>query len=214
MCEYLIGIGASPRDVAAHLEHCDLPALVPDTYRQARDEAGWIWLLAEARRWAELAGGDEDDVVALAELEQQLGLTHAAEGRLRELSGTDVERLLGRIAFETGRPAEAIEHLLAAERAGADGAGIEWPLTMALSTSAGSATRGERAEALLAADDPWVRVDALANLGVVEVRDGRLDRAAEALEAARSSAADLGDALRLAHVTGDLAGVAVLLRAG
>jgi tetratricopeptide (TPR) repeat protein len=208
VCGYLIGIGASPRDVAAHLEHCDLPALVPDTYRRARDEAAGLWLLAEARRWAELAlaRGDEDDAVALAELEQQLGLTDAAEGRLRELSGPDVERLLGRIAFETGRPAEAVEHLLAAERAGAEGAGIEWPLTMALCDLGRFGDARDRAEALLVADDPWVRLDALANLGVVEARDGRLDRAAEALEAARPLAADLGDTLRLAHVTGDLAG--------
>ena len=48
VCRYLLGIGASPRDVAAHLEHCEIPGLQPDTYRAARDEAAALWALREA----------------------------------------------------------------------------------------------------------------------------------------------------------------------
>ena len=64
-----------------------------------------------------------------------------------------------------------------------------------------------RAEAQLATDDPELRLDALANLGAIEARDGEFERAATVLEEARALAAELGDELRLAIVTCDLAGV-------
>ena len=95
----------------------------------------------------------------------------------------------------------------AAERAGSSGADIEWPMVMALCDLGRFGEARARTEAALATDDPGLRLDALANLGVVEARDGNLERAAAALEEARDLAAELGHTLRLAIVTGDLAGV-------
>ena len=207
VCRYLVNMGEPARDVAAHLEHCDLPELEPGVYRSARDEARSAWLLKEAHHWAELALTERADLLALAELEQQLGRYGDAEERLRGLDDEDAERLLGRIAFETGRPAEAVEHLQAAERAGLSGADIEWPMVMALCDLGRFGEARARTEAALATDDPGRRLDALANLGVVEARDGDLERAAAALEEARALAAELGHTLRLAIVTSDLAGV-------
>jgi class 3 adenylate cyclase/tetratricopeptide (TPR) repeat protein len=212
VCRYLLAVGAPARDVASHLEHCEIPELAQDTYRRARDEAATLWALREAHHWAELAiaGGDAKDLVALAALEQQLGRHAEAEERLRGLDGPDAARLLGRIAFETGRPAEAVEHLEEAERLGAAGAGIEWPLTMALCDLGRFADARARAEAQLVTDDPELRLDALANLGAVEALDGNVDRAAAVLQEGRVLAAELGDELRRAHVTSDLAGVTYL----
>ena len=105
VCRYLVDTGAPARDVAAHLEHCDLPEFEPGIYRSARDEARSAWLLKEAHHWAELALTEQADLFALAELEQQLGRYDDAEERLRGLEDAEAERLLGRIAFETGRPA-------------------------------------------------------------------------------------------------------------
>jgi tetratricopeptide (TPR) repeat protein len=67
----------------------------------------------------------------------------------------------------------------------------------------------DRASKQLAAarpDEPQARLDALANLGAVVLREGDLELAAEVLEQARDLAQSLGDVMRLAHVTGDLAG--------
>ena len=108
VCRYLVDTGAPARDVAAHLEHCDLPEFEPGIYRSARDEARSAWLLKEAHHWAELALTERADLFALAELEQQLGRYDDAEERLRGLDDAEAERLLGRIAFETGRPADAL----------------------------------------------------------------------------------------------------------
>ena len=141
----------------------------------------------EAHHWAELALTERADLLALAELEQQLGRYDDAEERLRGLEDAEAERLLGRIAFETGRPAEAVEHLQAAERAGASGADIEWPMVMALCDLGRFGEARARTEAALATEDRGLRLDALANLGVVEARDGDLERAAAALEEARGA---------------------------
>jgi tetratricopeptide (TPR) repeat protein len=51
-----------------------------------------------------------------------------------------------------------------------------------------------------------LRLDALANLGAVLLHEGDVERADEVLEQARTLAQSLGDVMRLAHVTGDLAG--------
>jgi len=85
---HLVGLGASAREVARHLEHCHLADLELDWYRRARAEAWVTWALAEARHWGELAvsaGGDQADQIALAEIEQQLGDSHRARGRLSAL---------------------------------------------------------------------------------------------------------------------------------
>jgi tetratricopeptide (TPR) repeat protein len=218
VCSYLVDVGASAREVARHLEHCSLPDLELAGYRGARTEAWSTSALVEARHWGELAlsaGGGPEDLVALAEIEQQLGECELAAERLATLGpdaalqGT-VERLLGRIAFETGRLDDAIEHLERAEQAGERGAPVSWPLTMALCDLGQFDKAQERAtEQLRAAghDDRQLRLDALANLGVVAVRKGDLPAAAAAIEEARKLAAELGDLVRLAHVTGDLAGV-------
>jgi tetratricopeptide (TPR) repeat protein len=148
------------------------------------------------------------DALALAELEQQLGdLSDAAE-RLTGLDGPAAEQLRGRIALETGRPADAVTHLLRAEQLGASGAGVTWPLTMALCEVARFGEAADRAIRQLAAagDDRPTRLDALANLAVIDARQGQFAESAARLEEARALAAELGDAMRLATVTGDLAG--------
>jgi class 3 adenylate cyclase/tetratricopeptide (TPR) repeat protein len=217
---YLIGSGASAREISRHLEQCRLPDIEGRWYRDARTEAASTWALGEARHWANLAAARSNptdtptDILALAELEQQLGeyapaKTHlAALEACPEVAGT-VERLLGRIAFETGRPKEAVEHLTRAEDSGERGAAVSWPLTMALCDLGRFDQARARAAAQLrtAGDaDPRGRLDALANLGVVAFREGDLVEASAVLEEARDIALELGDLLRLAHVIGDLAG--------
>ena len=214
VCRYLVGAGAPASEVARQLEHCDLPDLERHWYRAARLEAVARWALEDARHWGELAlraaAADvaSADALALAELEQQLGEHARAAARLEGLEGPDVERLLGRIAFETGHPATAVDHLERAERGGARGPAVSWPLTMALCELGRFEDARQRAEVQLAAaqGDPQMRLDALANLGVVEFREGDMIRASHVLEEAQEIAAELGDVLRLAHVTGDLAG--------
>ena len=215
VCRHLIDTNASPREIAGQLEHCRIPEVELSSYRAARREASAAWALGEARHWAELAvavaRADESasDAIALAELEQQLGEHLLASQRLVGLTGPDAERLIGRIAFETGRPAEAVTHLERAERAGASGPGVTWPLTMALCELGryeDARSLSLRQLATAGSHDKPMRLDALANLGVVEFREGDIPRAAEILDEARTLAAELGDVLRLANVTGDLAG--------
>jgi class 3 adenylate cyclase/tetratricopeptide (TPR) repeat protein len=214
VCRYLVETDAPASEIARQLEHCDLPDLERLWYRAARQEAESRWALGDARHWAELAlrsaapGAAGADALALAELEQQLGEHAAAAARLAGLEGPDVERLLGRIAFETGDPVAAVEHLERAERDGARGPAVSWPLTMALCELGRFDDARERAEAQLAREEGGrqMRLDALANLGVVEFRQGDMSRASQVLEEAREIAAEVGDVLRLAHVTGDLAG--------
>lgn len=220
MALHLVGAGASAREIARHVEHCSLPDLEQRWYRRARDEAASIWSLREARHWAALTATGADrrhhaaDVLALAEVEQQLGDHAQAVGHLDLLDDPDrtvtrgAERLQGRIAFETGRLAEAIEHLEAAEDMGEQGAAVSWPLTMALCDLGRFDEARTRATAQLAAagDDATLRLDALANLGVVAFREGNLDEASAVLEEAQRIAAAQGDLIRLAHITGDLAG--------
>jgi tetratricopeptide (TPR) repeat protein len=214
---HLVAVGASAREVARHLEHCHLADLELDWYRSARAEAWVTWALVEARHWGELAvaaGGDQVDQIALAEIEQQLGDCDRARGRLSALVPDTalrgpVERLLGRIALETGRLDEAVTHLQRAEEAGEPPAAVSWPLTMALCELGRFDEARERTIAQLRAaghDDRPLRLDALANLGTIAARTGALDEAAQALEEARVLASELGDVLRLAIVTGDLAG--------
>jgi tetratricopeptide (TPR) repeat protein len=175
------------------------------------------WALLEARHWGELAiasGGDQVDQIALAEIEQQLGDYDRAGERLSALVPEPafhgpVERLLGRIALETGRLDDAVTHLERAEEAGEPPAAVSWPLTVALCELGRFDEARERTIAQLRAaghDDRRLRLDALANLGAIAARTGALDEAAEALEEARVLASELGDVLRLAIITGDLAG--------
>ena len=180
---------------------------MPGIYRAARDEAGAAWLLEEAHHWAELALTERADRSRWPSWSSSSAADDARSSGCAGSTDAEAERLLGRIAFETGRPAEAVEHLQAAERAGSKGADIEWPMVMALCDLGRFGEARARTEAALATDDPAVRLDALANLGVVEARDADLERAAAALEEARPLAAELGHTLRLAIVTGDLAGV-------
>ena len=183
-------------------------------------EAASTWALGEARHWAELAAVRSSptdvpaDTLALAELEQQLGeyalaSAHLAALRAYPAVAGSVERLLGRIAFETGRPKDAVDHLERAEDSGERGAAVSWPLTMALCDLGRFDEARARASAQLRAvgdADLRGRLDALANLGVVAFREGDLVEASAELEEARDIALELGDLLRLAHVTGDLAG--------
>ncbi len=214
VCRHLIATGASAREVAGHLQHGDLPELELTWYRAARREALAAWALHEARHWAGLALGaappadSSADAVALAELEQQLGDLGQAGERLVGLDGPAVEQLRGRIALETGRPADAVEHLQQAERLGADGSGVSWPLTMALCELGRFAEAAERAHRQLESSgtDGPTRLDALANLGVIDARRGDFAGSAARLEQASVLATELGDAMRLATVTGDLAG--------
>jgi class 3 adenylate cyclase/tetratricopeptide (TPR) repeat protein len=220
VARHLIGCGASAREIARHIEQCRLPDIEGRWYREARIEATSIWALGEARHWATLAAASSSstdpstETLALAELEQQLGEYASASGHLAALAGYpavagDVERLLGRIAFETGRPREAVEHLERAEDSGEHGAAVSWPLTMALCDLGRFDQARARASAQLrkAGDgDLRGRLDALANIGVVAYREGDLAEASAVLEEARDIALELGDLLRLAHVTGDLAG--------
>ncbi len=224
VCRYLITSDASAREIARHLEHGGPPELEGHWYREARREAWTMWALGEARHWAELVAALEDpieaavDQVALAELEQLVGEHDRATERLALLSdeprvAAGVERLLGRIAFENGRPGDAVEHLTRAEAAGEQGASVAWPLTMALCDLGRFDAARERATAQLAAagrDDRRMRLDALANLGAVVLWQGDLELAAAVLEEARQIAEELGDVMRLAYVTGDLAGVRFL----
>jgi class 3 adenylate cyclase/tetratricopeptide (TPR) repeat protein len=214
---HLVALGASGREVARHLEHCHLADLELDWYRRARVEAWATWALVEARHWGELAvaaGGDQADQIGLAEIEQQLGDSDRARERLSALvpdpafHGT-VERLLGRIALETGRLDDAVTHLERAEDAGEPPAAVSWPLTMALCELGRFDEARERTIVQLRAagnDDRRLRLDALANLGAIAARTGALEEAAQALEEARVLASELGDVLRLAIITGDLAG--------
>ena len=223
VCAHLVTTAASAREIARQLEFCSLPELEQRWYPRARDEATTTWALHEARHWAELVvGGDgpaaSADLLALAELEQQLGdhplaLQHLAEIRDDPAVQPRVESLSGRIAFETGHPAQAVEHLLRAEQGGDDGPTVSWPLTMALCDLG----RYDEARALATShleaatsDNRFARLDALANLGVVAVMQGQIDEAAVVLEEARALALELGDLMRLGHVTGDLAGVRFL----
>ena len=214
---HLVAVRASAREVAHHLEHCNLADLELDWYRRARAEAWVTWALVEARHWGELAvsaGGDQVDQIALAEIEQQLGDYDRARARLSELVSDaafrgPVERLLGRIAVETGQLDDAVSHLQRAEEAGEPPTVVSWPLTMALCELGRFDEARERTLGQLRAarhNDRQLRLDALANLGVIAARTGALDEAAQALEEARLLATDLGDVLRLATVTGDLAG--------
>jgi tetratricopeptide (TPR) repeat protein len=214
---HLVTMGASAREVARHLENCHLADLELDWYRRARAEAWVTWALVEARHWGELAvsaGGDQADQIALAEIEQQLGDSDRARARLSALVPDaafrgPTERLLGRIALETGRLDDAVTHLQRAENAGEPPAAVSWPLTMALCELGRFDEARERTMAQLRAaghDDRRLRLDALANLGTIAARTGALEEAAQALEEARLLASELGDGLRLAIVTGDLAG--------
>ena len=215
---HLVAVGASAREVARHLEHCHLADLELDWYRNARAEACVTWALVEARHWGELAvsaGGNQVDEIALAEIEQQLGESERARERLSALVPDaalrgPVERLLGRIALETGRLNDAVTHLERAQEAGEPPAAVSWPLTMALCELGRFDEARERTLAQLRSagpDDRQLRLDALANLGTIAARTGDLEEAAQALEEARALASELGDVLRLAIVTGDLAGV-------
>ena len=220
VARHLIGCGASAREIARHLEQCRLPEIEGRWYREARIEAASTWALGEARHWAELAAACSSstdaptDTLALAELEQQLGEYALASAHLATIEACpavagDVERLLGRIAFETGRPREAVEHLERAEDSGERGAAVSWPLTMALCDLGRFDQARARASVQLrtvGATDLRGRLDALANLGVVAFREGDLVEASAVLEEARDIALELGDLLRLAHVMGDLAG--------
>jgi tetratricopeptide (TPR) repeat protein len=213
----LVRAGASAREVARHLEHCHLADLEPGWYRSARAEAWGTWALAEARHWGELAvaaGGDQVDQIALAEIEQQLGESDRARERLSAIAPDaalrgPVERLLGRIALETGRLDDAVTHLRGAEEAGEPLEAVSWPLTVALCELGRFDEARERTIVQLQAaghDDRRLRLDALANLGAIAARTGDLEEAVRALEEARVLASDLGDVLRLAIITGDLAG--------
>jgi Flp pilus assembly protein TadD len=219
VCRHLIEHDAPAREIARHLEHCRMPDLEVGYLRQARGEAWAAWALVEARHWAELTiardgAGDAADQLVLAELEQQLGHPRDALARLARLPASTevagaVARLRGRIAFENGRPQEAVDELTRAEAAGAVDASVSWPLTLALSELGRFEEARERASRQLAAagpDEPRLRLDALANLGSVVLHQGDLETAADVLEQARRLAEDLGDVMRLAHVTGDLAG--------
>ena len=220
MALHLVGASASAREIARHVEQCSLPDLEQRWYRRAREEASSIGSLREARHWATLTTTRSDqrhraaDILALAEVEQQLGEYTQAIEHLELLDERDravtrgAERLQGRIAFETGRLSEAVDHLEAAEDMGEQGAAVSWPLTMALCDLGRFGEARTRASAQLAAagDDATLRLDALANLGVVAVREGNLDEASTVLEEAHRIAAAQGDLIRLAHVTGDLAG--------
>ena len=80
---------------------------------------------------------------------------------------------------------------------------------MALCELGRFAEAGERANRQLEAapvDSGATRLDALANLGVVYARQGDLERSTALLLKARELATELGDAMRLTIVTGDLAG--------
>ncbi len=220
MALHLVEASASAREIARHVEHASLPELEQRWYRRARDEASSMWSLREARHWATLTATRSDqrhhaaDILALADVEQQLGEYTQAVEHLELLDESDravtrgAERLQGRIAFETGRLSEAVEHLETAEDMGERGAAVSWPLTMALCDLGLFDQARARAAAQLAAagDDATLRLDALANLGVVAVREGNLDEASTVLEEAQRIAAAQGDLVRLAHVTGDLAG--------
>jgi tetratricopeptide (TPR) repeat protein len=150
----------------------------------------------------------------LAELEQQLGDYGAAIERLARIPDSPdvavgIARLRGRIALENGRPQEAADQLARAEVAGAIDGTASWPLTIALCELGRFDEARARASQQLAAagsDEPRLRLDALANLGAVLLHEGDVERADEVLEQARTLAQSLGDVMRLAHVTGDLAG--------
>ena len=158
------------------------------------------------------------DLVELAELEQQLGNHDAALrgfATVRDVPdlAARVERNLGLVAFETGRPADAVSHLQRAAASGESGPAVTWPLIMAL------CNLGRHAEARMLAQsqlegpgrgDPSVRLDALANLGTVAGMEGSLAEAEAHLREARLLATELGDVMRLANVVGDLAGVCFL----
>ena len=219
VCRHLIEQAAPAREVARHLEHCRVPDLEVGYLRRARGEAWAAWALVEARHWAELTiardgADDAADQLVLAELEQQLGHPREALARLARLRASAevagaVARLRGRIAFENGRPQEAVDELTRAEAAGAVDASVSWPLTLALSQLGRFEEARDRASRQLAAagmDEPRLRLDALANLGAVVLHQGDLETAADVLEQARTLARDIGDVMRLAHVTGDLAG--------
>ena len=184
-----------------------------------RSDAWSAWALDEARRWGELAvarDGPDDagDQLVLAELEQQLGHYGAALERLARIPDSPdvavgIARLRGRIALENGRPQEAADQLARAEVAGAIDGTVSWPLTIALCELGRFDEARARASQQLAAagsDEPRLRLDALANLGAVLLHEGDVERADEVLEQARTLAQSLGDVMRLAHVTGDLAG--------
>jgi tetratricopeptide (TPR) repeat protein len=219
VCRHLIEHDAPAREVARHLQHCRAPDVEVGYLRQARSDAWSAWALEEARRWGELAvarDGTDDaaDQLVLAELEQQLGDYGAALERLARIPDSPdvavgIARLRGRIALENGRPQEAADQLARAEVAGAIDGTVSWPLTIALCELGRFDEARARASQQLAAagsDEPRLRLDALANLGAVLLHEGDVERADEVLEQARTLAQSLGDLMRLAHVTGDLAG--------
>jgi class 3 adenylate cyclase/tetratricopeptide (TPR) repeat protein len=219
VCRHLIEHDAPAREVARHLQHCRAPDVEVGYLRQARSDAWSAWALEEARRWGELAvarDGTDDaaDQLVLAELEQQLGDYGAALERLARIPDSPdvavgIARLRGRIALENGRPQEAADQLARAEVAGAIDGTVSWPLTIALCELGRFDEARARASQQLAAagsDEPRLRLDALANLGAVLLHEGDVERADEVLEQARTLAQSLGDVMRLAHVTGDLAG--------
>ena len=219
VCRHLIEHDAPAREVARHLQHCRAPDVEVGYLRQARSDAWSAWALDEARRWGELAvarDGTDDaaDQLVLAELEQQLGHYGAALERLARIPDSPdvavgIARLRGRIALENGRPQEAADQLTRAEVAGAIDGTVSWPLTIALCELGRFDEARARASQQLAAagsDEPRLRLDALANLGAVLLHEGDVERADEVLEQARTLAQSLGDVMRLAHVTGDLAG--------
>ena len=187
VCRHLIAHDAPVREIARQLEHCQPPDLELRFFRDARTEAWAAWALREARHWAELAivrgdSADAADQLALAELEQQLGHHERALEQLARISDTPevtagIARLRGRIAYENGRPQDAVDELAPAEAAGTVDATVSWPLTMALCDLGRFEEARDRATKQLAAagpDEPRLRLDALANLGAVVLREGDL----------------------------------------
>lgn len=216
---WLIDRGRSAREIAGHLEHAPQADSSVDWFRAARRDAWGTWSLREARHWAELAASrsasSPEDVLDIAELDLVLGNYPVAEARLRALDPNmsvveDRSRrshLLGKLAFETGRPEAAVGLLEQAELDGARGPELEWPMTMALCDLGRFDEAERRARIGIDAADPATRLDSLANLGVALVRRGDLDGSKDALERAAALAEDIGDLMRLVHVIGDLAGV-------
>lgn len=216
---WLIDRRRSAREIAGHLEHAPRAESAVEWFRAARQDARGSWSLREAHHWAELAvetgTPDAGDVLDLAELDVVLGHYEAAEQRLRVLDADVLveqdrarrSHLLGKLAFETGRPADAVDYLVQAELEGAAGPDLAWPMTMALCDLGRFDEAERRARSGIEAEAPATRLDSLANLGVALVRRGDLDGAKDSLERAMDLAEEIGDVMRLVHSMGDLAGV-------
>lgn len=178
-----------------------------------------MWSLREASRWAEIVtlaqGHAVTDVLTFVELELVLGHFASAEQHLDGLDpsaltaadGADRSRLLGKLELDTGRLSEGVAHLREAERNGATGLDLSWPMTMALCDLGHFDEAESRARQRLDDPNPHVQLDAEANLGVALFRRGDYDSAGSALQRAVAHAEALGDLMRLIYATGDLAGL-------